>query len=112
MLPRQPGKLIVQSYMSARDHIARTLQQGICRDGAVQMLLHAALAASRVVAVKVISFSSVLFCCITHDWYLFQAGFWFICMSRSDAELAAGDSRAKPRPSRRASSSPRVLQKH
>lgn len=70
------------------------------------------LRASRVVAVKVIYFGSVLFCCITNDQYLFQAGFWFICMSRSDAVLVAGDSRAELRPSRWASSSPGALQKH
>lgn len=68
--------------------------------------------ASRVVAVKVIYFGSVLFCCITDDQYLFQAGFWFICMSRSDAVLVAGVSHAELRPSRWASSSPGALQKH
>ena len=64
------------------------------------------------VAAQVIYFSSVLFCRSTTAWHLFRAGSRFICVPRSDAALAAGDSGAELWPSGRASSSPGVLQKH
>lgn len=103
-----PGKLTVQSSASSQDYIPRTLNQGICCAGKVQTLLHDVLAGCQGWRCSG-CFSSVLFCGITNSWYLFQAGFWFICVSCSDAVLAAGVPTLSSGPPERP---PCALQKH
>lgn len=71
----EPGKLIVQS-----DRSMHYLPKGdvlIRKAGDALKGMHASLAAFQDCSCLGY-FSSVLFCCITNDWYLFQAGFWLI----------------------------------
>lgn len=92
MLPEEPGKLIVQSDRSV--HYLPTGDLLIQEAADTLKGMHASLAAFQNCSCSGY-FSSVLFCCITNDWYLFQAGFWLICTSRSDAVLATWGSRAE-----------------